>query len=160
LSKRPIAVLLGIVVIAVVAAGCGSGGDGTTDTTVVVLTKTEFIKQGDAICKNGGESLSQEAEEFAEENNIDIEKPTKKQQEEVIETVVGPALQAQADELRELGAPDGEEAKTSAIFDALETGAEELEDNPGALLESGGKGPLDKSRELATEFGFKECGQG
>jgi hypothetical protein len=159
LSKRPIAVLLGIVVIAIVAAGCGSGGDGSTDTTVVVLTKTQYIKQGDAICKKGSESLSKEAEEFAEANNVDTEKPTKQQQEEVIETVVGPALQAQADELAELGAPAGEEARTAAIVDALETGATELEDNPGALLESNGKGPLDKANELANEFGFKQCGQ-
>jgi hypothetical protein len=158
LSKRLIALLAGVMAIAIVAAGCGSSGDDSTD-TVVVLTKTEFIKQGDAICKKGSESLSQEAEDFADENNIDTSKPTKKQQEEVIETVVGPALQTQADELGELGAPDGEEDKTAAIVDALEAGAEELEDNPGALLESNGKSPLDKAKELATEFGFKECGQ-
>jgi hypothetical protein len=159
LSKRLIALLAGVMALAIVAAGCGSSSDSTTDTTVVVLTKTEFIKQGDAICKRGSESLSQEAEDFADENNIDIEKPTKKQQEEVIETVVGPALQTQADELSELGAPDGEEDKTTAIVEALESGAEELEDNPGALLESGGKSPLDKANELANEFGFKQCGQ-
>ncbi len=158
MSKRLIALLAGVMAIAIVAAGCGSSSDDTTD--VVVLTKTEFIKQGDAICKKGSESLSQEAEDFADENNIDTEKPTKAQQEEVIETVVGPALQTQADELSELGAPDGEEDKTTAIVDALEAGAEELEDNPGSLLEeSNGKGPLDKANELATEFGFKECGQ-
>jgi hypothetical protein len=159
LSKRLIALLAGVMAIAIVAAGCGSSSDGTTDTTVVVLTKTEFIKQGDAICKKGGESLNQEAEDFAKKNNIDINKPTKKQQEEVIETVVGPALQTQADELSELGVPDGEEDKTTAIVDALEAGAEELEDNPSALLENSGKGPLDKANELASEFGFKECGQ-
>lgn len=157
MSKRPIALLAGVMAIAIVAAGCGSSSDGTTD--VVVLTKTEYIKQGDAICKKGSESLSKEAEEFAEENSIDTSKPTKQQQEEVIETVVGPALQTQADELSELGPPDGEEDKTTAIVDALEAGAEELEDNPGALLESGAKSPLDKANELANEFGFKRCGQ-
>ncbi|HEV7483533.1 MAG TPA: hypothetical protein VGO13_10590 [Solirubrobacterales bacterium] len=151
--------LAGVMAIAIVAAGCGSGSDGSTDTTVVVLTKTEFIKQGDAICAKGSETLSKEAEEFAEANNIDTSKPTKEQQEEVVTTVVAPALQTQADELGELGAPKGEEEKTTAIIDALEAGAEELEDNPGALLESSGAGPLDKANELAKEFGFKSCGQ-
>jgi hypothetical protein len=160
LSKRLIVLLAGVMAIAIVAAGCGSSSsDDSTSTTVVVLSKTAFIKQGDAICKKGGESLGQEAEDFADENNIDTSKPTKVQQEEVIATVVGPALQTQADELSELGAPDGEEEKVAAIVDALEAGAEELEDNPGALLESSGKGPLDKAKELATEFGFKDCGQ-
>jgi ABC-type glycerol-3-phosphate transport system substrate-binding protein len=158
LSKRLIALLAGVMAIAIVAAGCGSSGDSTSDTTVV-LTKTEFIEQGDAICKKGSESLSKEAEEFAEDNDIDTEKPSEEQQEEVIETVVGPALQTQADELSELGAPDGEEDKTTAIIDALEAGAEEMEDDPGALLDSSGEGPLDKANELANEFGFKQCGQ-
>jgi hypothetical protein len=158
LSKRLIVLLAGVMAIAIVAAGCGSSSDDSTD-AVVGLTKTEFIKQGDAICKKGSAALSKEAEEFADENDVDISKPTEEQQEEVIETVVGPALQAQADELGELGAPAGEEDKVSAILDALEAGAEELEDNPAALLKSNGKRPLDKANELAGEFGFKECGQ-
>jgi hypothetical protein len=156
LSKRLIALLAGVMAIAIVAAGCGSSDD-STDT--VVLTKTEFIKQGDAICAKGSKALSQEAEDFADENDIDTNKPTKEQQEEVIAAVVGPALQTQADELSELSAPDGEEDKTSAIIEALESGAEELEDDPGVLLKSSGKGPLDEANELANEFGFKECGQ-
>jgi hypothetical protein len=157
LSKRLIALLAGVMAIAIVAAGCGSSDDGTD--TVVVLTKTEYIKQGDAICAQGSKTLSQEAEDFADENDIDTNKPTKEQQEEVIATVVGPALQAQADELSALGAPDGEEDKTSAIIEALESGAEELEDDPAVLLGDDGVAPLDKANELAEEFGFKECGQ-
>jgi hypothetical protein len=158
LSKRLIALLAGVMAIAIVAAGCGSSSDDSTD-TVVVLTKTEFVKQGDAICAKGSKTLSQEAEDFADENDIDTSKPTTKQQEEVIETVVGPALQAQADELSALGAPEGEEDTTAAIVEALEDGAEELEENPAALLEDKGAGPLDKANELASKFGFKECGQ-
>jgi aspartate oxidase len=158
LSKRLIALLAGVMAVAIVAAGCGSSSDDSTD-TVVVLTKTEFIKQGDAICAKGGEALSEEAEDFADEHNVDTSKPTKKQKEEVIETVVGPALQTQADELSELGAPDGEEDKVAAVIEALESGAEELEDDPGVLLENSGKGPLDEAKELAGEFGFKDCGQ-
>jgi hypothetical protein len=159
LSKRFIVVLAAVVAFAAIGAGCGSSDDSTTDTDVVVLTKTEFIKQGDAICKKGSESLSQEAEDFADENNIDTEKPTKEQQEEVIETVVAPALLGQAEELNELGAPEGEEDKAAAVFEALEAGAEEMEGDPASLLESKGAGPLDKANELASEFGFKECGQ-
>ena len=56
-------------------------------------------------------------------------------------------------------APSGEEDKVEAIVDALEAGAEELEDDPGSLLDGKGTGPLDKANELASEFGFKECGQ-
>jgi hypothetical protein len=157
LSKRLIALLAGVMAMAIVAAGCGSSDDSTD--TVVVLTKTEFIKQGDAICKKGSEQIEDEANAFAEENNIDTNKPTKKEQEEVISGVLGPALQKQADEISALAAPDGDSEKVEAILAALESGAEELEDDPGSLLEESGTGPLDEANELANEFGFKQCGQ-
>jgi hypothetical protein len=157
LSKRLIALLAGVMAIAIVAAGCGSSSD-STDTTVT-LTKVEFIKQGDAICKKGSEQIEDEANSFAKENNIDTNKPTKEEQEEVISGVLGPALQNQADEISALGAPDGEEEKTEAIVEALESGAEELEEDPASLLAENGTGPLDKANELANEFGFKQCGQ-
>lgn len=158
MSKRFIVLLAAFVALAAIAAGCGSSSDGSTD-EVVVLTKAEFIEQGDAICKKGNEALSKEAEEFAEDNDVDTENPSKEDQEEVITTVVAPALQSQADELSALGAPEGEEDATAAIIAALEDGAQELEDNPDSLLESDGAGPLDKANELAGKFGFKECGQ-
>ena len=157
MSKRLIALLAGVMAIAIVAAGCGSSSDDTD--TVVVLTKTEFIEQGDAICAKGSKQIEKEADEFAEDNDVDTENPTKEDQEEVITTVVGPALQTQADELSALGTPEGEEDTIAAIVDALEAGAAELEDNPGSLLEESGTGPLDEAEKLATEFGFKECGQ-
>jgi len=158
LSKRLIVLLAGIVAVVALVAGCGSSDDSSTDSTTA-LTKAEFVKQGDAICEKGSKQIETEAEAFADENNVDTGNPTDEQQEEVIEAVVGPALQTQADELGELGAPSGEEAKVTAMLEALEQGAEELESDPGALLEENGSDPLDKANELANEFGFKACGQ-
>jgi len=158
LSKRLIAMLVGVMAVAIVAAGCGSSSDDSTD-TVVVLTKTEFIKRGDAICKKGSEQIQEEADAFAKENGIDTNKPTKEEQEEVISGVLGPALQTQADEISALGAPDGEEEKVEAIVAALESGAQELEDDPASLVGANGTGSLDKATELAGKFGFQECGQ-
>lgn len=157
LSKRLIAMLAGLVAIAVIAAGCGSSDD-SSDETSAELTKVEFIKAGDAICKKGSEQIEEEADAFAKENEVDTSDPSKGDQEEVITTVVVPSLQTQADELSALGAPSGEEDEVAAIIEALEGGAEELEDDPASLLEAGG-GPLGKANELANEFGFEECGQ-
>ena len=154
MNKRLITMLLAIVAVAAAVTGCGSSSDDSTE----ALAKSEFIKQGDAICEKGSKSLSEEAEDFAKENNIDTSKPTKKQQEEVIETVLAPALQGQADQLNELAAPSGDEDRAEAIFAALESGAEELEEDPGALLKSGSS-PLDEANKLASEYGFKVCGQ-
>jgi hypothetical protein len=155
LSKRLIALLASVMAIAIVAAGCGSGDDSTE--TTVELTKVEFIKQGDAICKKGSDRIEEEVNTFAAENDVDTDNPSKEDQEEVIAEVVAPSLQTQADELTQLGAPSGEEDEVAAIIEALEGGAEELEDAPASLLGEGA-GPLDEANQLATEFGFQECG--
>ena len=164
MSKRLIAMLAGVVAVAIVAAGCGSSSDTTTsgsssDTTetAAALSKAEFIKQGDAICAKGNKSIETEANEFAEENNVNTEKPTKAQKEEVISEVVAPDLLKQGEEIGELGAPSGDEAEVEAIVAAVEGGAEELEENPSLLI--GGKNPLSKGAKLAGSYGFKVCGQ-
>ena len=154
MSKRLFALLVGaLTLLALVAAGCGGGGDSSGGEA---LTKAEFIKQGDEICKQGEAQLEEETEEFAEDNNVDTENPTRAQQEEVIKTVVAPALRKQAEELGELGAPSGEEEAAEEIVTSLEEGSDAMEEDPGKLLE--GNNPVEKASTLAKEFGFKECG--
>jgi hypothetical protein len=133
-------------------AACG-GGEETTE----ALTKSEFIAQGDEICAAGEKEVEDGAEAFAEENDVDTESPTRAEQEEVVADVFVPSLRKQADELGELPAPEGEEEQVEAIISALEDATEELEDDPGLLFASG-KSPLDKPTELASEYGFEECG--
>jgi hypothetical protein len=157
LSKRLIAMLAGLVAIAVIAAGCGSSDD-SSDETSAELTKVEFVKAGDAICKKGSDQIADEADDYAKENDVDTSNPSKEDQEELIVSVVVPSLQTQADELSELSPPSGEEDEVAAIITALEDGAEEIEDDPASLMEAGG-GPLEKANELANEFGFAACGQ-
>jgi hypothetical protein len=157
LSKRLI-VMLATATIASIAAGCG--GDTTDDNARggASLTKAEFIEQGDAICKEGNEQIADGVEDFAKEKDFGTGNPSKAEQEEVILAVVVPSLKTQANELGDLGAPDGEEREVAAIVDALKAGIEELEDDPASLSKSGG-GPLSEANELAGELGFKECGR-
>lgn len=164
MSKRLIALLLGVLAIALVA-GCGSGGDDTSGTSsesgesASSLTKAEFIKQADAICEEGNKSVGVEAEEFAEENEIDIEKPTTAQQEEVVSDVVAPAIREQAEKIDELGAPGGEEDEVAEIVAAVESGADEAEATPDVIVEGKGAGPFEEANKLATAYGLKVCGR-
>jgi hypothetical protein len=153
LSKRLIAMLAGAMAIAIGAAGCGSSSD-SSDTA---LTKAELIAQGDAICKKGNAAIEKEAEEFAEDNNVDTEKPTKAQQEEVIADVVAPGVRRQGEEIGELTPPSGDEAEIEAMVAAVEKGSDEMESDPSKLIE--GKNPLAEGSKLANSYGFKECGE-
>jgi len=153
LNKAVLAVLAALMLAALVA-GCG-GGDDTTDETVT-LTKTEFIKQGDAICKKGNDQSEKEAEEFAEENGFTLEKASKDQLEEAVAEVLVPNVNQQAQELDELGAPEGDEEQVEEIIVSLEGAAGEIEDEPSAVFE--GK-VLKEPTELAKDYGFKVCGE-
>jgi len=143
-----------VMAIALVAAGCGSSDEETA--TTPELTKVEFIERGDAICKKGNAQIEREVETYVKENEINRISPTEEDQNEVTAEVVVPGLQAQADQLSELGAPSAEEEEIDAIVDALETGIDELEDDPGALFRTE-VSPLDEAKELAKKFGLEQC---
>ena len=154
MSKRLIAMLAGVVAIAVIAAGCGSSSDSTSSS----LTKAEYIKQGDAVCKKGSGEIEEEVDTYAKENNISLKsEPSKEQLEAISENVIIPAVQSQLDGLKALGTPSEDEGRSNEVLDALEEGIEKGEEDPGAFVE--GKGTLVKANELAKEFGFKVCGQ-
>jgi len=122
---------LALAALALIVAGCGSsGGSGSSSGESTSaggedsssLTKADLIKQGDAICKQGNEDVEGEANEFAKENGIDVNKPSTSDQEEVVSQVIGPAIMRQAEKIGELGAPSGEEEEVEAIVAAVEAG--------------------------------------
>ncbi|HEU4463219.1 MAG TPA: hypothetical protein VFR75_11565 [Solirubrobacterales bacterium] len=141
-------------VLVMLIAGCG-GGDETTDETVA-LTKTEFIKQGDAICKKGNDQSEKEAEEFAEENDFTLEKASDEQLEEAVSEVLAPNLNQQAEELDGLGAPEGDEEQVEEIIVSLEGAADEIEDDPKIVFDGE---VLKEPSEMAEDYGFEVCGE-
>jgi len=154
LNRVFLAAIAASVALAVVIAGCG-GGDDTTDETVS-LTKTEFIEQGDAICKKGNDQSEKEAEEFAEDNHFELEKANKDQLEEAVSEVLVPNLERQTEELDALGAPKGDEDEVEAIIVSLEDATGEIEDDPGVVFQGE---VLEKPSKLAEDYGFKVCGE-
>jgi maltose-binding protein MalE len=154
LSKRFIAVLVGVLALAALVAGCGSSSG---DSTTASLSKAEFIKQGDAICQKGNKEIETGFEAFMKENGIKGE-PSKAQGVEISETVLIPSIETQSEELRALGAPSGEEGEISAMLDALDEGVEEAEEDPEALLASESD-PFGPANKMASEYGLKVCGR-
>jgi hypothetical protein len=143
--------LAGVVAIAVIAAGCGSSSDDS-------LTKAEYIKQGDALCKKGGEEIEADVKSYAKENDISLKKePTKEQLGELSENAVIPGIKNQLEGLKDLGTPSEDEALANELVESLEEGIEKGEEDPTAFVTAGDS--LSKANELAKEFGFTECGQ-
>lgn len=153
MSKALLAIGMAIALAAAVV-GCG-GGDDSTDSSAAALTKSEFIKEADAICGDANEQGEEEAEQFAEENGFTLEKASEEQIEEAISAVLVPSLNQQAEEISALGAPEGDEEKVEAIITSLEDAATEVEDDPGTVIDGTA---LEEPGQLAEDYGFKVCG--
>jgi hypothetical protein len=157
LNRAFLSAIAVLVALAALVAGCG-GGDDTTDETVT-LTKAEFIKQGDAICKQGNEEIEEGFEDFAEENDVPKNKePSNEQGVEIVETVILPNVQQQAEEIRELGAPEGDEEQVDELVTSLEDAVAEGEDDPEILFNDD-TDPFAEVNRQATAYGFKVCGE-
>ena len=67
--SKILALIVAISAVALVAAGCGSSDDSTTDSTAS-LTKGEFLKQGNAICAKGNQELEAGFNSFGKEHEL------------------------------------------------------------------------------------------
>lgn len=152
MNTRLLALLAAVAALALIAAGCGDSGDDTT----AALTKAQFLKQGNAICTAGNEEINSEFEKFAEENNLSEDKePTEAQFEEAAEEFLLPSISRQIDEVRALGAPEGEEEAVSTFLENAEAEVEAIEDDPSLLSEDSF---VDVNKE-ARALGLTACAE-
>lgn len=112
------ALIIGMAALAVLASGCGE--DSATSSS---LTKAEFVDQAGAICaqreKEWQQSLASYNKQIEEKN---AESDLKAQEEIAVvlmEKEMLPAVKNQIEKLKELPAPEGDEAKISKMVNGL-----------------------------------------
>ncbi|HEY7255221.1 MAG TPA: hypothetical protein VH476_00940 [Solirubrobacterales bacterium] len=159
MSKGPVASIFGLLAIALIAAGCGGGGD--TTSTTATLTKAEFLKQGNQVCAEGNKEINAGYEEFLKKNHLSHKnQPTKAQKEELAETVVLPGIAKQVEGVKALGAPSGEEEQVDAIVEGAEEALEEAEEDPAAFVSEEGGDPFKEVDKLTSAYGLTACSEG
>jgi predicted lipid-binding transport protein (Tim44 family) len=157
LNTRLIAIIGGIVAIALIVAGCGSG-DSTTDSTAS-LSKAEFVKQGNAICEAGNKEINAGFEEFSKEKEFSKKKqPTQADFEEGAEEIVVPSVSKQIDELSELSAPEGEEEQFEALLENAEAQLEKGEEDASLLADENNELFASVNKE-AKALGLTSCAE-
>jgi TRAP-type uncharacterized transport system substrate-binding protein len=132
-----------------------AGVSGATGVTGAPLTKEEFIKQADAICKTGNDTVDQAAEQV-----FGGQQPTPEQVEQVANDTVIPAIQQEHDDIAALTPPAGDEDEVQAILDALSSALDAVKADPQVLVASDNAGPFAEANQLAQDYGLKVCGQG
>jgi hypothetical protein len=141
------ALVWGVLALALVIAGCG-GGDETT-----ALTKGQFLKQGNEICKQQTEKRNAEIRKAIEGKDQTKLLPLAQREKLVLETL--PAYAEVPKRLQALGAPEGDEKEVEAITTAMEEAVKSVEADPKAALESTKQ--FFKASKLASEYGLEEC---
>jgi hypothetical protein len=143
-----------------IAAGCGGGGGddnsstSSGSTSAGPLSKAEYIAKGDQICAQGTLVIGQAGRE-----QFGTSQPSREQAIQFSQDTVVPSLEDTLAKLRALEPPSGDQAKTAAIYDALEDGLNKLKDNPDLFVASDAGGAFDQANQLAQAYGFKQCGQ-
>jgi hypothetical protein len=130
------------------AAGCGGSDDDSTGVETSDLSKQQWIAQANQICIEGDKDIGQQAGEFFDG------KPTPAESTQFSHEVVLPSIQAQVAQIRELGAPEGDEEQVEAMLDAVDEGLAKAEADGSALQE----GALDEGTALVQAYGAKACG--
>lgn len=171
--------LVGGVVVAALLTGCGSddesskgresasadapvGQGGADETNRKAITKAEFIKRADAICRRSSKRIVRETFAALRKSN-DLSDPSKIPEASagVVRTVFSPLVERQAREIRALGLPQGDEDRVEAFLDALLDVARGASQDPETFAQldttDPSENPYQKADQLAEQYGFKDC---
>jgi hypothetical protein len=153
MSKSIAAIIFSFLAVVVTSVGCGGGTS---------LTKAEFIKQADAICRKADAKKQAALEAYLLKVGTGPEKPmTLAQSEYQTKNVLLPPIRSAGRQIENLGAPDGEEDQVSAITKNLEQAIEKTEEEAEIRRKTGKAGQFNdaflKTAKLAKEYGFKTC---
>lgn len=142
-------------VLAAGMAGCGNGGSGAEGTAS--LTKAQFLKQANAICKKTYREINQTYGEFSRAGENSASEARRNQE---AERIVPPALNKVVSALHALGAPGGEGQRVEKLLTSYEEGIEAGEEDPLALRGTKGEFALEGAYEKLWAYGLTGCGLG
>jgi hypothetical protein len=140
-----------VLVMGLVLVACGSDSSSTDTTgTATALSKSEFLKQGNAICAKGNKATNQ----LVNQTFTNGQKPTQAQLQQFTTQVV-PIVQGQIDGLRALGAPSGEEQQVNKILDDAQSALDKVQNDPSQFLNGD---PFKQANQEAKAYGLTACG--
>jgi hypothetical protein len=141
-----------ILTVGLVLAACGSSNNNSTSTTAA-LTKAEFLKQGNAICKKGNQQINQAGKAIFKPK----QKPTSAERNKFA-SAAETSIQSQINQIRALGAPSGDQAKVTAMMATAQANLNKVKQNP-ALFTSN-QHPFAPAAKLLHAYGLTVCASG
>lgn len=136
-------IVVALVTLVAVAAGCGSDSS-----EAAPLTKSAFVKEANEICVAATKERGQATKQLDDEGEGGADEVSAG-----TEALTAP-VQTMAEELGDLGAPKGDEKEVEQIVDAFEAGVAELEDEP---VGTDAASAFAEANEMAAAYGLSDC---
>lgn len=157
---RRIAPALLAVAFAFAAAGCGDDEeDAASTTTASALTKDQFIREANRICKQQDAKIERASQQFFAGAPNDREPPPREVAQFGKKTVF-PAIREEIDRIKALGAPEGDGEEVQQMLEAAESGLSKLEAEPEQLEKGAIASSFEEFQKLASAYGLDECAAG
>jgi hypothetical protein len=149
MSPGPLAKIYLVVVVVAIALGLVVLSRGDEDG----ISKAEFIRAGNAICRATIQTLTEEGRETFSEAEL---KGTNVAGVPFVLGTYVPEFRAEVRRLRALGAPSGDEARVEAILLAIEGMIGEAKREPDRIVHQV-TNRYARPQELAMSYGLDEC---
>lgn len=142
--------IAGALVLLLGLAGCGSSSSSSTTASVPAtgITKAEFVKRANAICVKGNAESKVAAAKLGAN-------PSEGQIVTFVRSIEVPAVQAQIEALRALGAPPGDGAKIAKMLALAEHAVKEVKIQPTVI--SSGIDVFAGFAQIAHPYGLTSC---
>lgn len=134
-------------VITGVAAGCGSSSS-SNSSAAPKLTKAEFLRQGNAICRAGNAKTDALAGSLGPH-------ATRAQVIAVVERRFVPAIQSQITQIRALAGQTADKSRLASMLDLAQTDLNKVKADPAIL--ASGKPLFQDFANQAHAYGLREC---
>jgi hypothetical protein len=158
--RRPLAASLIALILALAVTACGEKDESAaTSTTTTSLTKEQWLREADKICKQSDDKIERASNQFFADARAGKEPPPSEVAKFGKQTVF-PTIQDEIDRIRSLGAPAGDEGQVNAILDATQEGLDKLEQDPEQLAKGGTASAFEQAKKLAGDYGLDECANG
>ena len=126
-----------------------SSRDGTEPRSAA---KAEFVAKANSFCEKQRQQLQSKLQQITQAAKGSQKAALTRFSKEA----VGAAMKAEAEELRALGPPEGDEEEVEAIIASIEAIATEARENPATLASNASL--FAKARKLAQAYGVDACG--
>jgi len=133
------------------AVFAGAAGAGST------LSKKEYLKQGNSICKGANQQLNAFFEEFFKgfkEGDV----PSPDQQRQAVDGAI-PIFTTAIDAVEALEGPPAFDKKIGKLLDQYRAVLDKIDADPSVAFGQNAKDPFAKPNKLAKKLGLKECAQ-